>query len=249
MSQQAAIALNAAGQAIEEQSMRIIDAEVPEPRPFDREQWPVVRRMIHASADFELLQLVWFHPRAVSDGVRALLRGCPIITDTRMAAAGLSARLYSPLGCQVQCLINDPRTMEQARSSGRTRAASAVDVAAATSAKAIWLVGNAPTALLRLLELAAAGQVQPALIIGMPVGFVQAAESKQALMREKGLPSIVIRGRKGGSALAAAALNALAAMALDAKGAGPCPSLGAPKSASQSTSPNVPKSVEEAASP
>lgn len=241
MTQQAAIALNAAGQAIEEQSMRIIDAEVPEPRPFDSAQWPVVRRMIHASADFELLQLVWFHPGAVSGALQALARGCPIITDTRMVAAGLSSRLYAPLGCRVQCLINDPRTMEQARSSGRTRAAAAVDVAAATSARAIWLVGNAPTALLRLLELAAAGQVQPAFIIGMPVGFVQAAESKQALMRARDLPAIVIRGRKGGSALAAAALNALAVMALDANAA--------EQKVSPSVSQSVPKSADGATLP
>lgn len=213
MSDRPAIPLNAAGLDIENESMRIIDAEVPAPRPFDDVQWPVVRRMIHASADFELLDLIRFHPQSVSAALAALGRGCPVITDTRMALAGLSARLYAPLGCATHCLISDPRTLEQARVSGRTRAAAAVDVAAGAFNDAIWLVGNAPTALLRLLELADAGRITPALVIGMPVGFVQAAESKQALMEHEGIPSILIRGRKGGSALAAAALNALAGMA------------------------------------
>ncbi|SDB12462.1 precorrin-8X methylmutase [Desulfonatronum thiosulfatophilum] len=210
------IPLNAAGLDIENESMRIIDAEVPEPRPFDETQWPVVRRMIHASADFELMDLVRFHPLAVAAALKALQSGCAVITDTRMALAGLSARLYDPLGCQRYCLINDPRTLERANVSGSTRAAAAVDVAAAEHRDAIWVVGNAPTALLRLLELVDAGRVVPALVIGMPVGFVQAAESKQALLENESIASILVRGRKGGSALAAAALNALAGMALQA---------------------------------
>ncbi|GAB6060211.1 precorrin-8X methylmutase [Desulfonatronum parangueonense] len=211
-----AIPLNAAGLDIENESMRIIDAEAPAPGPFDETQWPVVRRMIHASADFELLDLVWFHPQAVVAAVYALRRGCAVITDTRMALAGLSARLYDPLGCERYCLINDPRTLERAKATGSTRAAAAVDVAAAEHRDAIWVVGNAPTALLRLLELVDVGRVVPALVIGMPVGFVQAAESKQALQEHNHIASILIRGRKGGSALAAAALNALAGMALQA---------------------------------
>ncbi|PTN33577.1 precorrin-8X methylmutase [Desulfonatronum sp. SC1] len=208
------IPLNAAGLDIENESMRIIDAEVPPPRPFDDAQWPVVRRMIHASADFELLDLVRFHPRAVAGGLEALLRGHPVITDTRMAQAGLSPRLYAPLGCEVHCLISEPETLERSRLVGSTRAAAAVDVAAARFQEAIWVVGNAPTALLRLLELMQGEAVTPALVIGMPVGFVQAVESKQALLEFERAPFILIRGRKGGSALAAAALNALAGMAL-----------------------------------
>lgn len=208
------IPLNPAGLDIENESMRIIDAEVPPPRPFGDAEWPVVRRMIHASADFELLDLVRFHPRAVTAGLEALRRGCPVITDTRMAQAGLSPRLYAPLGCEVHCLISDPETLEQSRLTGSTRAAAAVDVAAQLFQEAIWVVGNAPTALLRLLELIQGKAVIPSLVIGMPVGFVQAEESKQALLESEGIPFILIRGRKGGSALAAAALNALAGMAL-----------------------------------
>ncbi|TVR00455.1 MAG: precorrin-8X methylmutase [Desulfovibrionales bacterium] len=214
MSESTVIPLNAAGLAIETESMRIIDAEVPLPRKFAGPEWTVVRRMIHASADFELLDLVHVHPGAVEAGLSVLRRGCPVITDTRMALAGLSARLYAPLGCSLHCLIDDPLTLALAQSTGSTRAAAAVDIAAREYPEAVWLVGNAPTALLRLLELTDGGQVVPALVVGMPVGFVQAAESKQALLEHVGIPSILIRGRKGGSALAAAALNALAGIAV-----------------------------------
>lgn len=209
------IFLNAAGQRIEDRSMAIIEAEVPDPRPFVGDQWRVVRRMIHASADFELLDLVRFHPLAVQNAVAALCRGCTVITDTHMAAAGLPARLFEPLGCAVCCLIKDPRTLDLARIRETTRAAAAVDVAAVDYPEAIWLVGNAPTALLRLLDLVRLGQARPPLVIGMPVGFVQAAESKEALLELGDTPFILIRGRKGGSALAASAMNALAMIALD----------------------------------
>ena len=218
MTDHAAIPLTPAGLDIENESMRIIDDEAPRSRPYDESQWPVVRRMIHASADFELLELVRFHPLAVTAAVRALWRGCAVVTDTHMALAGLSARLYDPFGCARLCLINDSRTLERARIFGGTRAAAAVDVAAAEHHDAIWVIGNAPTALLRLLELADAGRVEPALVIGMPVGFVQAAESKQLLQEHERIASILVHGRKGGSALAAAALNALAGMALQSAG-------------------------------
>lgn len=208
------IPLNNAGRDIENRSMAVIEAEAPEPRPFAGDEWLVVRRMIHASADFELLDLVRFHPLAVQSAIAALQRGLAVITDTHMAAAGLPARLYKPLGCAVHCLIKDPRALELARSLGTTRAAAAVDVAAGDHPEAIWVIGNAPTALLRLIELARAGRVRPALIVGMPVGFVQAAESKEALLELSDTSFILVRGRKGGSALAASALNALAMIAL-----------------------------------
>lgn len=209
------ILLNAAGQRIEGRSMAIIEAEVPEPPPFADGQWLVVRRMIHASADFELLDLVRFHPLAVQSAVAALRQGCTVITDTHMAAAGLPARLFETLGCAVRCLIKDSRTLDLARIRESTRAAAAVDVAVGDHPEAIWLVGNAPTALLRLLDLVRLGQARPPLVIGMPVGFVQAAESKEALLELGDTPFILIRGRKGGSALAASALNALAMIASD----------------------------------
>lgn len=214
INQQTGIPLNPAGQDIEDRSMAVIEAEVAEPRPFVGDEWLVVRRMIHASADFELLDLVRFHPLAVQSGMAALGRGRPVITDTHMAAAGLSARLYQPLGCVVHCMIKDPRVLDVSRSRGITRSSAAVDMGAQEYPDAIWVIGNAPTALLRLIELVRAGRTCPALIVGMPVGFVQASESKDALMGLTDTPYISIRGRKGGSALAAAALNALAINAL-----------------------------------
>lgn len=214
---QTCIPLNPAGLDIENQSMAMIETEVGQPRPFVSHEWLVVRRMIHASADFQLLDLAWFHPLAVQAGLHALTKGRTVVTDTRMAAAGLSARLYQPLGCSVRCLIQDSRTLDKAQTLGLTRAAAAVDVAATDHPDAIWVIGNAPTALLRVLELTRQARLSPPLIVGMPVGFVQAAESKQALMETPAIPSILIRGRKGGSALAAAALNALAIIA------GACP--------------------------
>lgn len=200
---------------IERESMRIIDSEVPEPRPFSGGQWQVVRRMIHTSADFELLELTRFHPRALKAGLTALADGCRIFTDTQMARCAIPARRTDRLGCTVDCLMNDPAVAERATCEGTTRARAAVDQAAPAADGAILVVGNAPTALLRILELVEAGRMAPALVVGMPVGFVNAAESKDLLMAQDALPYVTIQGRKGGSALAGCVVNALAEIALD----------------------------------
>jgi precorrin-8X/cobalt-precorrin-8 methylmutase len=208
-------------QEIENRSLGIIDSEVPEPRPFAGVEWEVVRRMIHTTADFELLELVRFHAAAVRAGVEALKAGARIVTDTEMARAGIPLRRMEPLGCTVDCLMNDPHVAERARENGTTRALAAVDVAVgaaggalAQDAPDIWVVGNAPTALIRLLEHVRAGRTSPALVVGMPVGFVNAAESKELLLSQSLAPFVTIRGRKGGSALAACVINALADVAL-----------------------------------
>lgn len=200
--------------------MAIIEAEVPEPRPYAGNEWMVVRRMIHATADFELLDLVRFHPDAVSAALEALAQGGLVLTDTEMARAGLPMRRFEPFGSRVECLMNDPEVIRRAREQESTRATVAVDVAAERFgglAGAILLVGNAPTALLRILERCKEGSIAPALVLGMPVGFVNAAESKALLMEQSPVPYIAISGRKGGSALAAAALNALAQLAGDSR--------------------------------
>jgi len=202
------------GPDIEAESFRIIDAEVPEPRPFVGEQWEVVRRMIHTTADFEMLELARLHPRAVEAGVAALLRGCRIFTDTEMAHAGIPDRRTTPLGCTVDCLMRDPEVQALSRTQGVTRARAAVDFAVERLHPDLYVIGNAPTALLRLLEHIAAGRARPALIVGMPVGFVNAAESKELLMAQDAVPYIAVAGRKGGSALAASVVNALAEIAL-----------------------------------
>lgn len=204
---------------IEARSFAVIESEVPEPRPFAGAQWSVVRRLIHTSADFDMLTLARFSPGAVEAGVDALTRCAAIVTDTEMCRAGIPERRLLALGTAAQCFMGHPKVAEAAQAAGVTRARMAVDLAAelyppSRGPGPILAVGNAPTALLRILELFRAGRLAPSLVIGMPVGFVHAAESKEMLLEEKGLPSIVIAGRKGGSSLAAATVNALAELAL-----------------------------------
>jgi precorrin-8X/cobalt-precorrin-8 methylmutase len=204
---------------IEARSFAIIDSEVPEPRPFAGSQWSVVRRLIHTSADFELLSLVRFSREAVEVGMDALARCAAIVTDTEMCRAGIPERRLRALGATAQCFMKHPKVAEAAVAAGVTRARMAVDLAAelyppSREPGPILAVGNAPTALLRILELVREGRLAPSLVIGMPVGFVNAAESKDLLLAEKSIPSIVIAGRKGGSSLAAATVNALAELVL-----------------------------------
>lgn len=197
---------------IEAESFRIIDSEVPKPRPFEGAKWEIVRRMIHTTADFEMLSLVRFHERAVDNGLKALRNGAVIVTDTEMARRGMPVRRLDPLGCVAHCLMNDPHVVERAKREGITRAKAAVDVAVNELKPDIWVVGNAPTALIRLVEHVDNGYASPALVVGMPVGFVNAAESK-ALLMSRDIPYISVEGRKGGSALAASVINALAVLA------------------------------------
>ncbi len=199
-------------QDIETESFRIIDSEVPEPRPYLGDKWEIVRRMIHTTADFELLNLVRFHENAVELGVKALQNGCTIVTDTEMAKRGIPVRRVEPFGCEVRCLMNDERVIARSKAEEITRAKAAVDVAVDEIKPEIYVVGNAPTALIRLVEHFDNGTVAPALVVGMPVGFVNAAESK-ALLMSRNIPYIAIEGRKGGSALAASVVNALAIIA------------------------------------
>ncbi len=199
--------------AIERQSLAIIDAETPPPRPFTGRRWQIVRRLIHTTADFELLHLVRFSPGAVDAGLTALAAGATIVTDTEMARCAMPPRRLAPHGCTVRCLLNAPEVVAAAKASGGTRAAAAVDAACdSLTGPVIFAIGNAPTALLRLLKRLDAGTPAPALVVGMPVGFVNAAESKDLLMARTDVPWISIAGRKGGSALAGATINALAIM-------------------------------------
>ncbi|WP_319466241.1 precorrin-8X methylmutase [uncultured Pseudodesulfovibrio sp.] len=197
---------------IEAESLRIIDSEIPKPRPFEGQKWEIVRRMIHTTADFELMNLTRFHEDAVENGVRALRNKAKIVTDTEMAKRGIPVRRMDPLGCSVHCLMNDERVVSRAKAEGITRAKAAVDIAVREIKPEIYVVGNAPTALIRLVEHFDNGDVSPELVVGMPVGFVNAAESK-ALLMSRDIPYISIEGRKGGSALAACVINALAIMA------------------------------------
>jgi precorrin-8X/cobalt-precorrin-8 methylmutase len=197
---------------IEAMSFKIIDQEAGS-HGFTFRQWQIVRRMIHTSADFEWMRMIRFHPEAIDAGIQSIRQGQAIITDTRMACMGIRRELIAAYGGSVQCYMSDPTVAEKASKAGQTRARMAVDAALAQFQEGgIYVVGNAPTALLRLIELVRNGSARPALIIGLPVGFVNAAESKQTLM---GLnwPCISNVGRKGGSALAASVVNALALLA------------------------------------
>jgi precorrin-8X/cobalt-precorrin-8 methylmutase len=200
-------------QEIEAESFRRIEA-LTGAHGFTPEAWFVVRRMIHTTADLDYLQSVRFHPQAIAAGVEALRRGWPVGTDTRMLLAGISTGRLGRLGAEAFCLMDDPEVAAEARRRGTTRAAVAMELALPRMAGGIVAIGNAPTALLRLLELLAEGAPPPALVVGVPVGFVNAAESKEALSREN-CPYITALGPKGGSAVAAAVVNALAIMALE----------------------------------
>ena len=172
----------------------------------------VVKRVIHTTADFDYAEHLRFTPGAVEAGVAALKTGTPIVTDTNMARAGVSAAACGRLGTERLCCMADPEIARQARERGTTRAAAAVDLWADLHPEAVFAVGNAPTALLRMAELMEAGRLRPALVIGVPVGFVNVVESKEriwSLCRARDIPAVVAMGRKGGSTVAAAICNAL----------------------------------------
>ncbi|MCP4720905.1 MAG: precorrin-8X methylmutase [Desulfobacteraceae bacterium] len=202
-------------QEIEDKSFKIIEEEAGE-HGFNEKEWPVVRRMIHTSADFDYIKSIRFYPGAIEAGIKAILQGKNIITDTNMARVGIRKKEVHEFGGQVRCLIADEAVANQAKEAGTTRALAAVDMATKQMEGGIYVVGNAPTALLRLMELIREKKANPALIIGFPVGFVNAAESKDELM-DLEFPYITNRGRKGGSNIAASIVNALAIMAFQKK--------------------------------
>ncbi len=200
-------------QEIEDLSFRIIEQEAGD-HGFDRDHWSVVRRMIHTSADFEYIQTVCFNNHALEKGIRAIQDGRRVVTDTNMARVGIRKGEIESFGGQVICLMADPGVAKKAKKHGTTRALAAVDHACDQMEGGIYVVGNAPTALLRLIELIRQGKASPALVVGFPVGFVNAAESKEELMGLD-IPYITNRGRKGGSNIAASVVNALAIMACE----------------------------------
>ena len=197
---------------IERTSISIITRELDElgltPPP---ETAAVVKRVIHTTADFDYAKNLRFTPGAVQAAVRALQRGAVIVTDTNMALAGISRPGLAKLGCEAVCYMADPAVAEAAKQAGTTRAVAAMHRAAREHPGAILAVGNAPTALLTIAEEIEAG-LRPALVIGVPVGFVNVVESKEALFavcEQHGVPAIAAMGRKGGSNVAAAICNAL----------------------------------------
>ena len=211
--------LTAAGRAIEHDSFAIIDAEAG-PHAYTAEQWPLVRRMIHANADFEFNGLTTFHPQAIAAGLAAVLEskqrgGTPIVADVEMICVGLSRPRLTHFGMSTHHFISDPDVIEQAKAEETTRAVQAMRKAHRLGKLdgAIVGIGNAPTALIEVIRLIREEGAKPALIVGMPVGFVSAAESKDLLMTLNDIPWVAIRGRKGGSTLVVAAIHALLGLA------------------------------------
>lgn len=206
--------LTQTGRRIEHESFAIIDREAG-PHGYNTEQWPIVRRMIHATADFEFNGLTRFHPDAVTTGVAAMLAGRPIMADVEMILSGLSWPRLAHFGVAAHQFIGDDDVIAAAKSENSTRAVQAMRKAQRLGLLdgGMVAIGNAPTALLEVVRLVREEGVRPALVIGMPVGFVSAVESKAALAALTDVPWIVTDGRKGGSTPVVAALHALLALA------------------------------------
>ena len=192
---------------IEARSFEIITEELGE-RTFPEKEAPIVKRVIHTTADFEYADSLVFSPGAVDKALEALKNGACIVTDTNMGKSGINKRALASLGGEVYCFMADEDVAKKAAASGTTRAVASMDKAAEMGKDCIFAVGNAPTALVRLYELIQEEKIHPKLIIGVPVGFVHVVEAKEMLLKT-GLPCIVARGRRGGSNVAAAIVNAL----------------------------------------
>ena len=192
---------------IEKRSFEII-TELLGNRKLDPENELVIKRVIHTSADFDYADNLVFSEHAVLKGIEALRSGCDIVTDTQMAKSGINKTILSKLGGEVHCFMSDSDVAEEAKERGVTRAIVSMERAAKISKPCIFAIGNAPTALICLDEQIKAGNLQPALVIGVPVGFVNVVESKELIIHSD-VPHIVARGRKGGSNVAAAICNAL----------------------------------------
>ena len=202
---------------IERESFRIITEELGD-RKLDPEQAPIIKRVIHTTADFDYADTLYFSPDAVRLAKEAVADGAHIVTDTQMAFAGINKRAAARFGCSVSCFMSDPDVAADAKRLGVTRARVSMDRAAALGENVIYAIGNAPTALIRLRERIDEGY-RPRLIVAVPVGFVNVVASKEQIM-ETTVPCIVARGRKGGSNIAACILNAVLYLLDETRGRG-----------------------------
>jgi len=212
--------MTALGRGIEEGSFAVIDAEVgAHGLPFA--EWQVVRRVIHATADFEFKSSMRFGGDAIASGIRALCSGCPVLVDVKMIAVGLNEQRLGSYGCKVHCFISDDDVIATAKANDSTRAIESMRKAHGLGvlSGAVVAIGNAPTALLEVLRLVREEGARPALVVGVPVGFVSAAESKEALI-DSSLPFVATMGRKGGSPIAVAILHALLLLSAPHPGGG-----------------------------
>ena len=197
---------------IEAESFRIIEEEVG-PHNWSPQMWPLVSRAIHTSADFEYASSMYISERAIQSGIAALQAGCGIVTDTTMVISGMSKERLKRFGVKVSCHVADPQVAKDARAQLITRSILAMRKGGRDAGNRIFVIGNAPTALFELIRLIREERVVPKLIVALPVGFVGAAESKEALKElakeYPNLPFITNTGRKGGSNVAAAVMNAI----------------------------------------
>ena len=191
-------------QEIERESMRIIQEAIGD-FTCPPENLPVIKRVIHATADFDFLHTLYFSDGAVNLARTALRNHTPIITDTNMLASGITKRYAT----QIVCHVSDPETHAQARSRNLTRAIISTERAVSEYPQAVYAIGNAPTALIRLCELIREGKANPALVVGVPVGFVNVLEAKAMLASLTDTPRIIAHGNKGGTTAACAILNAI----------------------------------------
>ena len=197
------------GQEIEDESMQIIESEIGS-HSYNKMEWPIVRRIIHSTADFDFAgeNKLLFHNDAISNGINALKNGCSIIADVNGVIGLMNKQNPKDFGNDLICNISDPVLMESAKKAGKTRAQMSMRMAEKEINGGIVVVGNAPTALLEVMEMFREGLVKPALVVGIPVGFVSAVESKDELSKMD-MPFITNIGRKGGSPCASAIINAL----------------------------------------
>jgi precorrin-8X/cobalt-precorrin-8 methylmutase len=198
-------------QMIEKMSYGIIDEEIGE-HSYTDEQYPIVKRVAYASADFELAKSLVFHPDAIQAGIRAVRNGKRVVADVQMVQVGISRPRIEKFGGEISVYISDPDVVEEAIRLDITRAIISMRKAIKEADGGIFAIGNAPTALLELIRLVKEGEAKPGLVIGLPVGFVSAAESKEELAKLD-IPFITNVGRKGGSTVTVAALNAIAMLA------------------------------------
>ena len=197
------------GQQIEDESMQIIESEIGS-HSYNEMEWPIVRRIIHSTADFDFAgeNKLLFHKDAISNGINALKNGCSIVADVNGVIGLMNKQNPRDFGNDLICNISDPVLMESAKKAGKTRAQMSMRMAEKEINGGIVVVGNAPTALLEVMEMFREGLVKPALVVGIPVGFVSAVESKDGLSKMD-MPFITNIGRKGGSPCASAIINAL----------------------------------------
>jgi len=197
------------GQSIEDKSMEIIESEIGS-HQYSKDEWPIVRRVIHATADFDFARqnMIVFHKNAISSGINSLKNGCNIIVDVNGVIGGLNKENLKEFGNKAICNISEPKIVEEAKKLNKTRAQTSMRMAASEMNGGVVAIGNAPTALVEVVQMIREGITRPSLVIGIPVGFVCAVESKEELQTLDS-PYITNKGRKGGSPCASAIVNAL----------------------------------------